>query len=295
MKSCKEREKILELVSNNLSASEARVLKAHLKDCQQCAQEKEEIEQVWNALSSLDEVDVPAVVREETLEKIYTFEDSKGWWTSSVGRFVPLSLGHTLIAIIFGIAMILFYGLILTRRVDLKQFTPGELLITIVIWSGVFILAFCFLFSGSKVKKVNLRFASGVGIVATGVTMVGAFFCPEATFFQMWINSKTSAFIAKMTGISFSHFVFGIIYGFLPAISSATALGFKFKGDITKNGLVAALSFVALVLPATYLQCRYLSLWVIMISFSVGILSGAISGIFAGLGVTRLKQRWSAV
>ena len=79
MGSCKEiREKFLDLVSNNLSASESQALQAHLQDCQECAQKKKEIEQIWNALSSLDEVDVPVTLREETLRQIYAESDKKG-------------------------------------------------------------------------------------------------------------------------------------------------------------------------------------------------------------------------
>ena len=295
MEICKEiQEKLLDFVSNNLSASEAQVLRAHLQDCQQCAQEKEAIEQTWNALSSLEEVDVPIMLREETLEQIYLLSDKKSWWTSFVGIFMPLSLRHTLTAIIFGIAMILLYGFILTQRVNLGHLAAGKLLTIIVIWSGLLISAFSFLFSGSSINKINLGFAAAVGIVATGVTMVGALFCPEATFFHMWRSSNIGASIEKMTGLTGSHLFLGILYGFLPAILSATALGFKFKGDIAKNGLTAAFSFVVLMLPAAYLQCKYLSLWAIMMSFSIGALSGAIGGIFTGLGISRLKLRWGA-
>lgn len=283
----------MDFISNNLPTSEAQVLAAHLSDCQQCAQEKEAMEDIWNALSSLEEMDVPPTLREETLGWIYSFSDKKGRWASFAGRFAPLSLGRVLAAIIFGIVMILLYGFILTQKVNLGHLTAGKLLTIVVIWSGLLISAFSFLFSGPSINRANLRFAAAVGIAATGVTMVGALFCPEATFFQMWMSSKMGASIAKMTGNAFSHLVFGIVYGFLPAIFSATALGFKFKGDIAKNGLIAAFSFVALMLPAAYLQCRYLSLWTIVISFSIGALSGAIGGIFTGLGITRLKVRWS--
>ena len=124
--------------------------------------------------------------------------------------------------------------------------------------------------------------------------MVGALFCPEATFFQMWMGSKLGATMEKSTGLLGSHFFFGIVYGFLPAILSATTLGFKCKGNVAKNGVAAAFSFVVLMLPAAYLQCKYLSLWAIMMSFAIGALSGALGGIFTGLGISRLRVRWSS-
>lgn len=288
------KEKLLDLISNNLPASEAQALQAHLQDCQQCAQEKKAIEQIWDALSSVDEVDVPATLREETLGQIYAESDKKGWWVASVKRFIPLSLRHTLAATILGIAMILLYGFILTQRVNLEYLTAMQLLTAIVVWSGLFISAFSLLFAGYNVNKINFRFAATVGIVATGVTMVGALFCPEETFFQIWMTSKIGISIEKMIGLAGSHLFLGILYGFLPAIFSATVLGFKCQENIARNGLTAAFSFVVLMLPAAYIQCEYLSLWAIMIGFSVGSLSGAIGGIFTGLGISHLGLRWSS-
>jgi len=327
MESCKEiQEKLLDLVSNNLSDSEIEALKAHLQDCPQCAQEKEAIEQTWNGLSMLEEVDVPSALREEVLGLVYAEADKKGfdtwfrywfryafgtqpkshstdatqpkgWWVSLLRSFVPLSLGQTLAAAILGVAMILTYGFILNQRINLSEqdyLTTGRLVVTIVIWSGLFISAFSVLFSGYRTNKINLGFAAAAGIVATGVTMVGAFFCPEATFFQMWDGSRLGAAVERFTGLAGSHFTFGIVYGFLPAILSATALGFRCKGNIARNGLVAAFSFVVLMLPAAYLQCKFLSVWMILMSFSIGALSGALGGIFTGLGISRLGVRWSS-
>lgn len=293
MESCKEiQAKLWDFVSNNLSDSEVEALQAHLRDCPQCAPEKEAIERTWNGLSMLEEVGVPSTLREETLGLVYAEADRKGWWISLVGSFVPLSLGRTLAAMILGIAMILIYGLILTQRVNFAHLTTGKLLVTIVVWSGLFISAFSVLFSGYRTNKINLGFAAAAGIVATGVTMVGALFCPETTFFQMWNGSKLGLAMENLTGRAGSHFIFGIAYGFLPAILSATALGFKCKADIARTGLVAAFSFVILMLPAAYLQCKFLSIWAILMSFSIGALSGALGGIFTGLGLSRLGVRW---
>jgi len=203
-------------------------------------------------------------------------------------------LKHTLAATILGIAMILTYGFILTQRVDLEHLTAERFLVIIVIWSGLLISAFSFLFSGYRINNINLGFVAAAGIVATGVTMIGALFCPETTFFRMWTASSLGTAAEKLTGLAGSHFVFGIVYGFLPAILSATALGFKYKGNIAKNGIAAAFAFVTLMLPAAYLQCKYLLLWAIMLSFSIGALSGAIGGVFTGLGISRLRLRWSS-
>jgi len=293
MESCNEiKEKLLDLVSNNLSVSETQAVQEHLKNCQSCAAEKKAIEEIWISLSSFDEVYVPDTLREKTLGRVYAESDKKGWWAASVKRFIPLDLKQTVAAIIFSIAMILIYGFILIQRVNLEYLTNGEFLTAIVVWSGLLISAFSLLFMGYRIHKINLRFAAAVGIAATGLTMLGALFCPEETFFQMWMDSNIGTAIAKATGLVGSHLFLGILYGFLPAIFSATILGFKFKENLPRNALAASFSFVILMLPAAYIQCEYLSLWAIMMGFIVGSLSGAIGGIFTGLGITRLGIRW---
>lgn len=288
---CKQvKEHLVAYLSGDLSTRERRSLLAHLATCRACSDEKEGLEKVWRAMGNLPEAEVPKDLREATIshiEEVLEAEEARLWGKLDWENWVPRPLA----AVVAGVAMA-FFSLWVLRGVTVLERLSYEIILHFsALLTGIF--AGTFLLATGSLPGIGPRWqwASRIGLLSLGLTMLGTLFCPKMSLIEWWEMLPPGEFLLSF-GQGVSHGAFGVIYAFLPFFLAVLMLGRKVKGDMLSNALSAGIIFLVLLLPAIYLQASPLSPAVVL-SWSAGSTLGVVTGALCGVGFYRVSSSFS--
>jgi len=284
---CKEaKERLVGLLTGDISRKEKRNLFAHLTACSACSQEKEGLERVWAALGALPEIEVPGDLREaaiSTVEETFKVEQTdrlqgKRAWEDWFPK--PLA------AVFAGLAMAFFSLWVLRRVTSFEQIDHEVVIHFSALWTGILVAIFL-LASGSlpALSSKWLR-ASRIGLLSLGLTMLGTLFCPKMNLIEWWEMLPPGQLLLTF-GKAISHGSFGIIYAFLPFFLALLIFGRRAEGELVWQAMIAGAVFLLLLLPVIYLQALPLSVDVFF-SWAGGSVLGALMGALSGAGICRV-------
>lgn len=256
-------------------------IEAHVAGCNDCRQAWDAMDGAWQHLESLLYASVPETLRQRTLQAVH------GEATQDVSRAV-LSLPRLVGAVGAGVFVAWFFTFLLSLRVDLDYLSTAQLVITATLWSGLLIAAFCWILGHYQHRGVHLSTASLLGVVATALSLVGTFLCPDKTYFDLWEKSVIAGMLNGPVQWGVGYLVFGFVYALLPALIVSVVLGRRLASDLWRGRLVAAGTFVVLLIPAVYLQCASLAVGLLGM-WVVGAFGGALGGVLGGVRIRRLQ------
>jgi hypothetical protein len=185
-----------------------------------------------------------------------------------------------------GIGLALFFIFLLAQKVEVQPLSSNQLLIIGSVWAGLLITGFSWTLGKFRFRRIQLSATAWLAIAATIVVMIGTYFCPDKTAFEWWSNSPVGTAAKNTLGPVLSCCVFGMLYVLPAALVIAPAFRRKFKDPLFGHAATSAFIYIALLLPAIYIQCANLEIGM-MLSWVTGSLFGAMGGILGGLALAR--------
>jgi hypothetical protein len=299
---CEEvKPELFSLISNQLDEQETQQMQTHLSTCPDCRAEYQSLSLIWEGLSTVEMVEVPADLRERTLNRIYSevalnpdlIGAGKTESVAPSSRFESrsdrggLSLGRAVTAGVAGVLLTLFYLGLLTQKISFTGVSIGEALAVAVVWSGISISVCAGFLGRYQWRGVELHFTAGVGLIAAGIVFIGASVCPDLTLLALFGQSPLSEMILQRLGRVGGYFVFGLLGALIPTLLVSIGFGIKYRGRQFKNGLAGAGVFVLLISPSIYFQCATAAygISILTLSWIAGMLIGAVAGVLSGLSL----------
>jgi len=288
---CREaRDRLVALLSGELSSIQKKGLFRHLSACSACSEEKETLEKVWRDIGTLPETEIPGDLRDATIsriEKMLQIEAHERLWPRRVWEnWVPKPL-----AALFGGVTMAFLSLWVLQRVTaFEQLGYGVIFLCAALWTGI--MGGTFLFATGSLPAIGFRWqwASRIALTALGLAMLGTLLCPKMSLIQWWESLPPGQFLLGF-GQGISHGAFGVIYSFLPFFVAVYVLGRRVKGELLRQAFSAGILFLILLLPAIYLQTLPLSS-AVFLTWAAGSTVGVILGSLSGVGIYRFGS-WS--
>ncbi|MBI4490440.1 MAG: zf-HC2 domain-containing protein, partial [Deltaproteobacteria bacterium] len=213
---CKEaKDRLISLLTGELSKREKKRLLNHLAACGACSEEEKQLETVWQVIGALPEMEVPGDLRDATLTRIEEMlqaeEPDRLWVKIGWQHWAPKPLA----AVFGGVAMVFFSLWVLRGVTVFAQLSDELIFLCAALWTGI--LAGAFLLATDSVPAISSRWrwASRVGLLSLGFTMAGTLLCPKMNLIHWWETLPPGQFLLSF-GPAVSHGAFGIIYSFLP-------------------------------------------------------------------------------
>lgn len=282
---------VADLLSGDILEWGEKSLMAHLATCKVCSHEKEGLERVWRNIGALPELEVPADLRDATMSRFEEMLQRERPRLSWMGFLWEDWVPKPLAAIFGGVAMAVFSLWVLRGVTALEQLNDEVIFLCAALWTGV--LAATFLLATGNLPGLGFtwQWASRVGLLSLGLTMLGTFLCPKMNLIHWWETLPPGRFLLNF-GPAISQGAFGIIYSFLPFSIALYFLGRKMKGKLLPHALSAGGFFLVLLLPAIYLQASPLSSAAIQ-TWVAGSIFGILIGALSGAGIYKLRS-WSS-
>jgi hypothetical protein len=284
MNICRQfRENMFALLAGEVEEFSREACWEHCEKCSLCRAEWQAAQRVWHTLETINMVEVPEQLRQQTLAAVHLEVEKEARQASHVLRRVgALSLAKVSAAILTGIGLALFFIFLLTQKVEGQPLSSNQLLAIGTVWAGLLITGFSWTLGKFRFRRIQLSATAWLAIVATIVVMIGTYFCPDKTAFEWWSNSPVGTAAKNTLGPALSCCVFGMLYVLPAALLIAPAFRRKFKDPLLGHAATSALIYIALLLPAIYIQCANLAAGM-MLSWIAGSLLGAMGGILGGL------------
>lgn len=284
---CKEaKDRLISLLTGELSKREKKRLLSHLAACGACSEEEKQLEKVWQVIGALPEMEVPRDLRDATLTRIE--EMLKGEEPDHLGA--KIGWHHwdlkPLASVFGGVAMSLFSLWVLRGVTEFERLSAQVIFHGAALMTGLLIGAFLLAMDSLPLVRPSWRWASRTGLVSLGLTMLGTLFCPKMSLIEWWEMLPPGQFLLTFSR-AISHGAFGVTYAFVPFFLAVLILGRRVEGGLVRQTLIAGGLFLFLLLPVIYLQALPLSVSVFF-TWVVGSVFGAFMGGLTGAGIYKL-------
>lgn len=291
MKICREvRENVFALLAGEEANLDKAALVNHIKACPICQHEWQASERLWFGLDALEFAEVPDSLRQKTLTRVYREAELESKHASTIlQRMGTLTFTKISMAVIAGIGLALFFIFLLAQKAEALPLSSKQLLSVGTVWAGLLITGFSWTMGKFRFRGMQLNSSAWLAMTATIVVMIGTHFCPDKTVYDWWSNSSIGIATKDTLGAVLGCCVFGALYVLPAALLVAPAFRKKIKDPLFNQAVASALIYIALLLPAIYIQCADLAP-IMLFSWVAGSLLGAMSGILGGLMLARIVQ-----
>lgn len=288
MNICREfRDHVFEILSGEAQDSHSGEYWRHYEDCPLCREELRACRRVWEALDHDEELEVPSTLRAATLALVHS--EARKEEARALARPGRLTARRLLGAAASGVALALFFILLLGHKVDVQPLSSEQLLAIGTLWSGILIVGFCWIFGRFRLKGIHLDSVTLLAVAGTVIVLIGTYLCPDSTAYGWWRMTSAGSAVEHSIGSTASCFLFGVLYVLPAALLLSGAFRERFKNAIARHATLSAAIYVGLLLPAIYMQCVYLAKG-LMFSWVCGSFLGALVGIWGGVRIWRMKK-----
>ncbi len=263
MKCEKTKSLLLAYITDNLNKKQYKEVKNHLNLCNGCYVEYKEYENLWRTLDKLTEKQPQFEIKEQIFRTIHN-EMAKENQKRKL-NFLPLLF----LSILCGIILTVAGFLIISFKVNFKDFALSGILLFALLWAVSFSTMVLFIIRQTFQRGIDFSSISKVVLFSFVTRILLDYVCPMSFAIKVFGIKEMTTPIC---------FLFGTIYSLLPLL----VITFKFRelGLFRPSWciLLTSLLFITVILPYNYITGDINQFLILVTSTTVGALIGSASG-----------------
>lgn len=259
MKCKKTKRLLLAYITENLNEKQYKEVKNHLNLCKGCYGKYKEYENFWGTLDKLTEKQPQFEIKKWVFQAINDEMERKIKPLPSVFR-----------SILFGIISMVAGFLIISFKVNLRDFALSGIALFALLWAIAFSITFFFIMRQTIEKGINFSSISKIALFSVVTRILLDYICPMSFAIKVFSIREMTTPVC---------FLFGTIYSLLPVLIITFKFGERGLFRPVAHILLISFIFIAIISPYNYITGDIMNqAFILIISTIVGVLIGGTSG-----------------